>query len=447
MPTKRPPGPRDGLFGVRLVGRIKADPLAFYDAMHRDHGDAVFMRLGPYRDFVFFHPDAVREVLAEKAKQFGRFQHPIRVLQQWNGDGLLMTEGEVWLRHRRIIQPAFHPSRLPGYAGLMVRAAREHLDRLAGAVAFDREMTDLTMDVATRTLFGVDLGAERADLARVMVVLNDVAMREFTQPFLVPRWWPRQGLKPWAIRTLLGMVRRVIAARRASGEDKGDLLSILLRATDEEGDGKGLTDEQARDHVVNLFLAGHDTAAAGMIWTGWYLASLPEVAARAAAEVDGVLGGRDPDHADLAKLKYLERVVKESLRLRPPTMGVFGRQALRDVEVGGWAVPKNGLVRFFSWVTHRDGRWFPDPETFDPDRFAPGRAEAIPPGAYFPFGMGPRVCIGNTFAMTELVLLTAMLVRRFTLTPAPGQGEPVPVAGMSIRPAGGLRLMLKRRAE
>lgn len=445
MIAKRPPGPRDALLGVRLVGRIKADPLAFYDAMHRDHGDAVVMRFAHIRDFVFFHPDHVREILVDKARQFGRFQHPIKVLRQWNGDGLLMTEGEVWLRHRRIIQPAFHPGRFPGYTGLMADAAREHLDRLAGAVQFDAGMTDLTMDVATRTFFGVDLGAERADLARVMVVLNDVAMREFTLPFLPPRWWPGQSEKKWAIRTLDGMVRRVIADRRASGEDRGDLLSMLLKATDAEGDGKGLTDEQARDNVVGLFLAGHDTAAAAMIWTGWFLAALPEVAARATAEVDEVLGGRDPGYADLAKLKYVERVVKESLRLRPPTMGVFGRTALQDAEVGGWPVPKHANVRVFSWVTQRDARWFPDPERFDPDRFAPGRVESIPPGAYFPFGLGPRGCIGNTFAMTELVLLTAMLLRRFTLAPAPGQGEPVPVAGMSIRPAGGLQLLLERR--
>ena len=211
MPVKRPPGPRDGLFGVRLVGRIKADPLAFYAAVHREFGDATFMRFGPYPEYVFFHPDAVREALAEKARQFVRFQPPIRVLRQWNGDGLLMTEGEVWLRHRRIIQPAFHPSRFPGYAGLMVQAAREHLDRLAGEVEFEREMTDLTMDVATRTLFGADLGAGRAELAEPLKVLNAVAMREFMIPFAVPRWWPGQGPKWRAVGTLDGMVRRVIA--------------------------------------------------------------------------------------------------------------------------------------------------------------------------------------------------------------------------------------------
>ena len=445
MPTKRPPGPRGGLLGIRLVGRIKADPLGFYSRMHREHGDAVLMTFGPVRHFTFFHPDAVRQVLVDKAKSFVRFRQHIRVLRQWNGDSLFMTDGEVWLRHRRVVQPAFHPSRFPGYAGLMAAAARDHLGRLAGEVEWEREMVDLTMDAATRTLFGVDLGAERADLARAMVVLNAAAMREFMIPFDLPRWWPGQGPKRWGIRTLDGVVRRVIADRRASGEDRGDLLSILLKAVDHEGDGKGLTDEQARDQAVGLFLAGHDTTAAGLVWVGWFLASLPDVAARATAEVDEVSGGRDPEYADLAGLKYVERVVKEALRLRPPAAAVFGRQATEDVEVGGWTVPKGGIVQLFSWVTHHDPRWFPDPDRFDPDRFAPGRVEAIPPGAYFPFGVGPRACVGNTFAMTEMVLLTAMLLRRFTLAPAPGQGEPVPTAGMSTRPAGGLRLMLTRR--
>jgi cytochrome P450 len=248
------------------------------------------------------------------------------------------------------------------------------------------------------------------------------------------------------MRVLDSTVRTMIARRRKEGADAGDLLSMLLLAVDAEADGKGLTDEEARDQCVTFFLAGHDTAAAGMIWVGWALASHPEVAARAAAEADEVLGDRDPTFTDLPRLKYVERVVKESLRLWPPAFGVFARRAVQDVEVGGWRVPRGGIVRLFQWVTQRDARWFPDPQKFDPDRFAPGRVEQLPHGAYFPFGLGPRSCVGNHFAMTEMTLLTALLVRRFTLTPAPGQGEAVPVAGMSLRPASGLRLTLTPRS-
>lgn len=448
MTATLPPGPRDGVFGVRTAGRIMRDILGFYAGVHRDHGDAVYMRLGPYHDFTFFHPDQVREVLVEKAKHFVKMPRLTRVLRQWNGDSLLLTEGDTWLRQRRLAQPAFHPSRFAAYGDVVVAAGRDRLAGLTGEVDFAALMTDLTMDIITRTLLGGGLSdADRADLARAVAILNEVAVREMGSLVVAPDWLPlpAKRAKRWAMRTLDATVRRLIAARRTSGTDAGDLLSMLLLAVDSEADGKGLTDEEARDQCVTFFLAGHDTSAAGMIWVGWALASHPEVAARAAAEVDDVLGGRDPTFAELPRLRYVERVVKEALRLWPPAIGVFARAAVRDVEIGGWAVPKGGIVRVFSWVTQRDARWFPDPERFDPDRFAPGRVEQIPHGAYFPFGLGPRSCVGNHFAMTELTLLTALLVRRFTLTPAEGQQPPVPVAGMSLRPAGGLRLGLTPR--
>jgi cytochrome P450 len=220
---------------------------------------------------------------------------------------------------------------------------------------------------------------------------------------------------------------------------------VLLLAVDEEGDGRGLTDEQARDQCVTMFLAGHDTTAAGLTWIAWALATNPEVAARA-AEVDTALAGRAPAYAHLPRLAYTERVVKEALRQYPPAIAVFPRQALHDAEVGGWTVPAGCIARVMTYVTQHDPRWFPAPQRFDPERFAPGRAEAIPQCAYLPFGAGPRVCIGNAFAMTEMVLVTAMLLRRFTLSPAPGQTAPQLDPQMSLRPLGGLRLDLTPRS-
>ena len=264
---------------------------------------------------------------------------------------------------------------------------------------------------------------------------------------MLPDWLPLPGKagKKWSIRRLDETIRRFIRDRRATGEDKGDLLSILLLAVDEEGDGKGLTDEQARDQCMTLFLAGHDTTAAGLAWVGWVLARHPDIAARVAAEVDSALGGREPTQPDLPSLAYTERVVKESLRHYPPAVAVFGREALQDVEIGGWTIPKGGVVRAVSYVTHHDPRWFPDPDRIDPDRFTPDRIAHQHPLAYFPFGAGPRVCIGQSFAMMEMVLLTAMLAQRFTLTPAPGQGEPELSPQLSLRPKGGLRLTLTPR--
>jgi cytochrome P450 len=451
MPTL-PPGPRDWLLGLPTVRRIQRDVLGFYTEMHRQYGDAVYMRLGPYRDFTFFHPDAVKEVLVTKARSFIRMERPLRVLRQWNGDGLLITEGDTWLRLRRLVQPAFLPRRFAAYAEAMVVAGRARFAPWAEAgkpveLEFTKAMTDVTMDVIGRTLFGADLGAETAEIGRAVAVLSEVALREMFAPFTLPDWLPLPGKaqKRWAMRKLDETVRNFIRDRRATGEDRGDLLSMLLLAVDEEGDGKGLSDEQARDQCMTLFLAGHDTTAAGLTWVGWVLASRPDVAARAAAEVDGALAGRPPTHADLPRLAYTERVVKEALRLYPPAVAVFARKALHDVEVGGWTVPKGAIVRAFSYVTQRDPRWFPDPLRIDPDRWAPGRAEQIPQYAFFPFGGGPRVCIGAAFAMMEMTLLTAMLVQRFTFAPAPGQGEPELLAQMSLRPKGGLRLALTPR--
>lgn len=448
MPLHRPPGPRDWALGLRTVARIKRDILKFYSQLHRDYGDCVYARLGPYHDYCFFHPDQVREVLVERAKAFVKMPRLTRVLRQWNGDGLLITEGDTWRRQRRLAQPAFHRDRFAGYADLMAAAAHEHLAHLSGEIDFERLATELTMDIITRTMFGAGLDAgERAELREAVHVLNDVALREMTAAVTLPDWLPLpgKGAKRRAMRALDAAVRKMIRARRAGGADAGDLLSMLLLAVDAEGDGKGLTDEEARDQCVNIFLAGHDTAAAGLTWVGWALAAHPAVAARAAQEVGEALGDRAPGYADLPKLKYLERVVKEALRHRPPAIGAFARQATADTEIGGWVVPKGTIVRVLSWVTHHDPRWYPEPGTFDPDRFAPGRVEALPPGAYFPFGLGPRGCIGSQFAMTELILLTAMVLQRVVLTPAPGQAEPVPVAGMSLRPANGLPLVATAR--
>jgi cytochrome P450 len=266
-------------------------------------------------------------------------------------------------------------------------------------------------------------------------------------PFIWPDWLPfrKQREKRWAIRTLDGVIRRFIATRRSTGEDRGDLLSMLLLAVDEEGDHKGLTDEQVRDQCMTLFLAGHDTTAAGLMWVGWVLARHPEIAERTRAEVDAALARREPTYADLPALAYTERVVKEALRYYPPAIAIFGRKALEDITIGSWTIPKGGIVRAVSYVTHHDPRWFPEPDRIDPDRFAPGRVEQLPQLAYFPFGAGPRVCVGQHFAMMEMTLLTAMLVQRFTFAAAPGQGEPVLSAQMSLRPKDGLRLTLTSR--
>lgn len=447
-----PPGPKDRLFGIPTVRAIQRDSLGFYDAMRRQYGDVVYMKLGPYHDYTFFHPEHIHELLAEKGKAFGRMRRQMQVFRQWNGNSVLIAEGQDWLRQRRLLQPAFQPKRFEAYSREVNRAAHDAIDGIAAAgtpeVNFERAMNNLTTDVICRTMFGTNLREELDDARKAVQILSDAALSEMMRPFSLPNWLPLPSVsrKRWAIAKLDSIVRRFIRERRSSGTDSGDLLSMMLLATDDQGGARSLTDEEVCDNCMTIFIAGHDTTAAGLTWLGWFLASRPEVAQRVRAELDDVLGEREATYADLAKLPFLDQTLKETLRHRPATIGVFSREAIEPVEIGGYTLPKGALVHAMSFTVHHDERWYDAPETFDPDRFSPARIERIPPSAYFPFGIGPRICIGNTFARMEMLLVAIALLRRFDLAPAPGQAEPAPYPGVSLRPVGGMRICCRPRA-
>jgi cytochrome P450 len=453
--SRRPPGPSGWLWGWRELQRLRADLLGYYMDLARTYGDTVYLRLGPYRNYLFFHPDQIREVLVTNARQFIKLPRLRNILARLDGDGLVFSEGDFWLRQRRLVQPAFNASRLEGYGRSMVDQTCALIKRWRVCfgeqpfltINFERAMTDLTLAIVTATLFGSELAADPAELAAAVDTMSGVYMLEVETPVLLPDWspLPPKGRKRRAIRFLNDTVDRIIRERRASGIDHKDLLSMLLLAVDEQGDGRGMSDHQARHEAMTLFLAGHDTTAAGLTWLGYILSTQPEVAERAAREVDAVLGGRPPTQQELPRLSYLGQVVKETLRLYPPAIGVFTRQAVNDVDIGGYSLKKGSLVQMLSYVTHRDPRWFPEPERFDPERFAPGRAESIPAFAYFPFGGGPRVCIGNQFALAEMVLVAATLLQNLRFELAPEQGPVKLKPQLSLRPEGGLRLRLTWR--
>jgi cytochrome P450 len=280
---------------------VKQDTLGYYTELQRRFGDVVHLRFGTYHTYVFFHPDAVREVLVANAKQFRRFPRPMEVLAQWNGNSLIVTEGGEWLRQRRMVQPAFHARRYNRYASCMVARTSDRLGHwlktieAAGAVQMEigKEMTDLTLEIIAKTMFDAEVSAEASDLGRAVAILSEVAVKEMQSPWTLPDWLPlpEKRRKLWAMRRLDETVRRFIRERRASGKDHGDLLSMLLLTVDEEGDGGRLTDEQARDQAMTLLIAGHDTTAAGLTWLFYCLARHPEAAARVQEELDGVLGG------------------------------------------------------------------------------------------------------------------------------------------------------------
>lgn len=455
MKTQVPPGPQDWMLGMRLMSRMKADVLATYKSLHRTYGDAVHFRTGPYRLFLFFHPDQARELLVTNAKAFIRLPRVMQTFAQWNGDSILTVEGDRWVRQRRLVQPAFQPRRFAEYGRTFVDITRKLIDSWSeafdkdGAVEIDANpvMTALALRVICKTLFDVDATQDTDAVSHAVAVLSEVAYNEMQAPIRLPIWWPTDFYrrKRAAMQTLDEFVWRIIRERRAEGRDHGDLLSMLLAAVDDEGDGGRLDDRQVRDESVTLMLAGHDTTAAALDWVLYNLARFPEISARCQTEIDAVLSGREPETADVPHLKYVEATIKETLRMFPPAIGVFLRQATENTVLGGYPIPRGGLVGISSFITHRDPRWFTDPERFDPERFLSPRLEQIPPEAYFPFGMGPRVCIGQSFAMTEMILIVSTILQRCNITLAnPGQ-DPGMFVHLALRPKDTLLLRLRRR--
>ena len=451
-----PPGPSSHLWGLPLLREMQRDYLATAERLHAAHGDAVFARIGPERTYDFFHPERVREVLVDKASSFIRWERGTAVFAEVHGQSVLVTEGEVWQRQRRMLQPGFGPKRMAAYAHWMVAAAGEALDALPRlpeqTLDFEPLMTQLTMDVVLRTLYGHAVGpdgrAEALAAARAVQTISHDGMQAMFWPASLPDWMPHKWPVRQAKQQLDALVRRHISQRRQEAETgrpaQDDVLGMLLAARDEQGDQGTLSDTEVRDQCMTIFLAGHETTAAALTWWGHTMATHPDCAQRAQAEVDQVLGPRPPQYADIPALPYLAQTLKETMRLYPPAASLISRRAIEPVQIGPWPLPQGALVRITPWVLHRDARWFPDPERFDPERFSEAGQAAQVRGSYLPFGTGPRVCIGSLFAMSEMVLVAAMVLQRFALAPA--STAPVqPRLNVILRPAGGMPLRLRRR--
>ncbi len=394
--SRFPAGPKGGLLGLALAMQLRDRPLEFISSIGRQYGDIAYMRMGPLRVFMVNSPQLVRELLVTRHKSFRRPPWLVRPLAKIDGQGLVLSEGELWRRQRRLLQPAFSARRFAGYAGATVEYTSRMLERWNAGTAFDAadEMTRLTLAITARTLFGVELSGNAARLGEAVRVISETFVREASNFVTLPDWLPlpAKRRKRRAIHTLDSMIRTVIRERRASGEDRGDLLSMLLLAVDEEGDGRGMSDEQARDEAMTLFNAGHDSSAAALAWIWYLVASHPQVEDKLVAEIDQVLGGRLAGYEDVERLTYTEMVVKETLRIYPPTWTLFAREAVEDVEIGGYTVPRGSWVYAFPWVTQRDPRFWSDPERFDPERFAPGA------WSRFRLMPGSRSAAGREFA-------------------------------------------------
>jgi cytochrome P450 len=422
MRGRYPPGP-DLVASLRLGARLRTEPLAVALELAR-LGDLTSFRVGPHRACAASHPDLVREVLVVKANSFRKLPRVMRVLAQLDGNGLALSEGDFWRRQRHLLQPAFATHSLARCADVAVAATRRLLAGWADGAEVD--MADaamrLVLEVLLEALLGVKLAPVQAgEICGAVATLSEVLMGEMGRPFALPGWLPLPGRR---------------RKRRAIGLLRG-LFADLVR--------QGGPGGQALDEVLTLLHAGHETTAAALAWVCYLAARHPEVQASLAEEVDRALGGRPAGLGDLPLLPLAGRVVAEALRLYVPTWTLLPRQAVEDVEVGRYVLPRGTWLFIFPYALHSDPRWFPEPGTFDPERFAPGRVESIPRYAYIPFGAGPHTCLGARLATTMLTLILATVVQGFRLDLAAGQGPPEPEPFLALRPRGGVRLVAARR--
>ena len=454
--SKTIPGPQETPF-LGSLRQFRSNPLNFLVELANTYGPIARFNIFNTPIIMINDPDYIRQVLVTNNKIFLKSDLDIEVLRRFLGVGLLTSEGEYHRQQRRLIQPAFHMRRIAGYANTMVDYTERHIGQWQDGDVRDvsEEMMALTMFIVSKTLFDADMDDMQGMAAAVgeaIHILQQVTNDEYKFPMLLPEWLPtpnnRRRREQRAI--LYGAIERIIDERRhtaVNGQiaDTGDLLSMLLLARDEAD--RPLSKQQLRDEVVTLFAAGHETTSNALTWTWYLLSQHLEVEARLHEEVDAVLGhwpdGRLPSLDDLPHLPYTEMVIKEALRLYPPAWVLGARQAAVATEIDGHPIPKGGLVFISPYVMHRQARYYPDPERFDPERFRPKREAELPRYAYIPFGGGPHVCIGNSFAMMEAQLLLATIAQRFQLTLLQESVEKEPLITLGVKD--GLRMLVTER--
>ena len=437
--STNPPGPTT--FFSRLIYRPGRSPLTFFEHLIATYGPIVHFTSNGERVYVVTEPRHVRDILVTNQKKFkkGRGLERSKVLL---GEGLLTSEGEAHLRQRRLIQPAFHKERIGSYGVTMTDYARRTMDRWSEGTPIDvaEAMMRLTLGIVGKTLFDADVESQARDVGRAMTdVMESFWLRMLPFASTLERL-PIPALRRarQARATLDRIIYRLIAERREQPGDRGDLLSMLLMAQDEEDNGRGMTDEQVRDESMTLFLAGHETTANALAWTWYLLSQSPDVETRVHEEVDRVLAGRTPTMADLPALAFVEQVVTESMRLYPPAW-LVGRRALENYRLDDYDVPAGAIVLLSPYLTQRDPAHFVRPDEFDPDRWTPGFKAALAPFAYFPFGGGTRRCVGESFAWMELVLVLSTIAQRWRLRLVPGHPV-VPQPVVTLRLKHGLKM-------
>lgn len=441
------PGP-SGLPFLGALPELRKNPLEFLAEAARTHGDVV--RLGGVGRRGFYlvsHPDDIHHVVKANHRNYVKGAN-FQLIKSLAGEGLFLSEGDHWVQQRKLIQPAFHMARLGAMADSMVEHTESLLDRWEEAAAagepvdIEKEMNRLSLSIGVRVLFGADVEHHAEDIREAVSTAFSFFHKRVWTPGL-PLWAPTPGNLRFkrAVARLDEIVYSIIDQRRRSGEERDDVLTMLLGMRDE--DGRGMTDRQLRDEVMTLLVAGHESTALTLTWTLYLISRYPMIEQRLHRELDRTLEGRRPTLGDFRQLSYLSQVIQESMRLYP-AFWVFTRTPKEDDVIGGYRIPAGSVLLISCYVTHRDRRFWDNPEGVDPDRFSEARSKDRPEFAFYPFGGGPRRCVGQRLAELEASMVLATVARRASLHLVPGRPV-VPTATLSLRPEGGLPMTVHPR--
>ncbi|MCA1554047.1 MAG: cytochrome P450, partial [Chloroflexi bacterium] len=447
--TKRmPPGPHGGWF-TGIIPEFRRDSLGATLRYAREYGDVVRLRFGPAETWLLNDPDLIKRVLQEHNKNYKRNDFLINVLKLVSDENLFTSNGEFWLRQRRLMQPAFHRQRIMGFGQIMVEQSQRAMQRWAQQpngqpLRVDEEMMRIALGIVGRALFSVDLSEKASVFGPAFTKSTEFLHYRFNHLLPMPLFIPTRINREFkqATRTVVAHVDALIAERRRSGEDKGDLLSMLMLARDDET-SETMSDVQVRNEASTMIFAGHETTGNTLTWAFYLLSQNPDAEQKLHDELASVLGNRAPTADDLPNLRYTRMVIDESLRLYPPAWAI-SRQAINADQLGEYTISAKTGILIAPWVTHRDPRWWDNPERFDPERFTPERSANRPHMTYIPFGAGPRMCIGNVFALTEATLVLATIAQQYRLRLAPNTTvEPLPIFTLRVR--GGLPMIISER--
>jgi cytochrome P450 len=432
------------------LGELKENPLTFYRALNQNFGDIASYKIGPIRIFQFTHPDQIFEILVEKQKYFQKTKPVRRVLSKWNGNGLLLNSGKSWARQRRLIGPSFSPNSVNNYISIVTKQTHALFSNLPQeGLDLEEKLNELTFRVVAESLFGSEVNSSVPRFIKEINVLQDLAMKEMMSPVPLPDWLPIPSKVRLTkiIKFIHKTVNHFISEAHLKGLKNNNLLTAMLKANDNEEENihkTGMTDQQARDESVNLLLGGNETMGTALTWFCYLLSKNPDIQEKVYQEIQNVVGGKDPTAEDLPRLKLLLCSFKETLRLYPPVY-ILSREPERPIQIGEIKLKPGNQVHLPLFLTHRNEKWFPDPDVFKPERFSEEREKDIHPNTYLPFGLGPRACIGEQFATMEALSAMTLILQKYKLELLKDAKDPELEAKVSLHPKGQIPVRLVPR--